>query len=401
MNTGPRRFVDHITLWIRWRWFLIGVTFFAALLTFIISSLAPKTYRASAIVMPPFEGGVALPLLGGVSVDIFGANEVPAASMVTLLKSRALKERVHQRINLMKHYKQPDLETAFDALDAHLQVEIESEASFGSINIIAFNLHVLDRDPAFCAELLHVVLDEWDALTIELNRRGATLRRQFVEASLAKTTAEMAVKEDSLQAFQEHYGIAEFQAQVEGTVASAVALEQKIAEARIAVEVLSRLYQSGHPLVQRARLELEGLTQEKNKMQESKSFDSYLLPLKGAPELSLTYFHLYRDARLLQAVYEVLIQQYQQSKMQELKDTPALRIVDRGEIPLRKFKPRRLLLSLMAAISAFFLAILAVYGADYAQRARGTEDYRWIDEIRAHLANDRQRLGRLMRRRRP
>ncbi|HEX7343877.1 MAG TPA: GNVR domain-containing protein [bacterium] len=399
METAPRRLTDHVALWIRWRWLLVGTAFLAALLTFLIASLIPKTYRASAVVMPPFEGGVALPFMGGVSVDIFGANEVPAASMVTLLKSRALKERVHQRIDLMEHYKQPDLESAFNAFEAHLQVEIESEATFGSVSIIAFKIHVIDRDPAFCAELLHVILAAWDALTIELNRRGATLRRQFVEESLSKTTAELAVTEDSLRAFQERYGIAEFQSQVEGTVTSAVALEQKIAEARIAVEVLSKLYQSGHPLVQRAKLELNGLMQEKKKMQDSKSFDSFLLPLKGAPELSLTYFHLYRDVRVLQAVYEVLIQQYQQSKIQELKDTPALRILDRGEVPLYKYKPRRLLLSMIASLGAFFLAMLAVYFLDYVQRFRGAQEYHWIDEIKDYLLRDWRRMSKLWRRR--
>jgi len=400
MNPVPRRFVDHVTLWIRWRWFLVGVVFAAALLMAIISSLVPKTYRATAVVLPPFEGGTPLSFLGGVSVDVFGANEVPASSMATLLKSRALKDRIQKRIDLMEHYQKPDLERAYSAFESHLQVEFESQESFAAVNIIAFKIYILDRDPQFCAKLVNVVVEEWDALCVDLNRRGATLRRQFVEDNLRKTAAELAVCEDSLRSFQEQHGIAALDAQVQGTISAAVVLEQKIAEARIAIEVLEKLYRPEHPLLQRARLEMQGLLQEQKKLQSNSSPDGLLLPIGTAPEITLSYYRLLRQVRILQGVNEVLAQQYEQAKIQELRDSPALRILDRGEVPLYKYKPRRFLLVLTAAISAFFLAALAMYFADYVQRARGTAEYHWIEDSSAQIRNDLRRLRSLILRRR-
>jgi len=396
MNTEPRRFVDHITLLFRWRWMILGVVFCSAVLTFVISSLVPKTYRASAVVLPPFEGGAALPFMVGINVDVFGVNEVPVSSMATLLKSRALKDRVNKRINLMEHYKKPNVERAYEAFESHLEVEFESEEGFATVKIISFKVHILDHDPQFCAELLNVVVEEWDRLCVELNRRGATLRREFVEESIHKTSRELAAYEDSLRVFQEEHGIAAIDVQLQGTIASAVALEQKIAEARINAEVLGKLYERNHPLLQRANLELQGLLQERAHLQTAAQSDGLLLSMGAAPEVGLVYYRLFREVKIYEAVYQVLMQQYEQAKIQELKDTPALRIVDRAEVPLYKYAPRRLLLTLIAALSAFFLAIVAVYSFNYLDRTRGTEESRWIADILDFLKADLDRARRLI-----
>ncbi|MFH1862147.1 MAG: Wzz/FepE/Etk N-terminal domain-containing protein, partial [bacterium] len=320
MTSPPKNFTEHVTLWFRWRWFIIGVVFAAALLTLVISFILPKTYRSTAIVLPPFEGGVALPFLEGISVDIFGANEVPTTVLVTLLKSRALKDKIHEQINLIEHYKQDDLENAYDIFEEHIEVELESEENFGAVNIIALKIHFLDRDPKFCARMVNLLVDRWNDLCVDINRRGASLRRQYVEESLLKTNDELVVYEDSLRVFQERYGIFSMNAQVDGTIMQLADLEQKIAEARITVEVLQKLFGANHPDLQRAKLELQGLQVEQRKRSSALSESEILrFPLNATPEISLEFYRRYRYVRMLEAVQQVLIQQYEQSKMQEIK----------------------------------------------------------------------------------
>jgi len=397
MPKSPKSFTDHITLWIRWRWFLIGVTFCAALLTFAISSIIPKTYRSTATVLPPFEGGATLPFLEGISIDIFGRNEVPASGLVVLLKSRALKDRVNDRINLIEHYKKEDLEKAYKAFEDHLQVEMETEESFGAVTIIALKISVLDKNPEFCAKMVNVIVEEWDNLYTEISRRGASLRRQFVEENLYQTSAELASAEDSLRFYQEKHGITSLDAQVQGTVEAAIALEQKIADARITVQVLEKMFQSNHPELQRAKLRYNELLRQQKRLYQPSVEESLLLPLGTAPEISLKFARQYRRVRTLEAIHQVLVQQFEQLKMQELKETPALRIIDLGSIPIHKYKPKRLILTIMAMISALFFALLAVYFLDYLQRTKGSTEQGWIEEITQHIKTDFQRMSRFLR----
>jgi|GEM_PF-3233280 len=399
MSPLPRSFTDHLALWFRHRWFLVKVFFLAALATAVISSLIPKTYRATAMVLPPFDGGTALPFLGGVTVDVFGANEVSAAGLATLLKSRALKDRVQSHIDLKEHYQKPDLERAYKAFENSLEIEMESEESFGAVSIIAFRLHVLDRDPEFAARLVNVVVEEWDRLTVDLNRRSASLRRQFTEENLRANTLELAATEDSLRRFQEQYGIASVEAQVEGTVTSGFLLEQRIIEARTEVQVLEKMLRSNHPELKRAHSMLQGLQEEQKRMRVAGETEGLMLPLNVAPEIGLQYARLFRSLTTLETIHAVLVQQYEQARMQELKDMPSLRLVDTGEVPLYKYKPKRALMVLMASFSALFLAVLVMYFNHYRMVARGTPETGWLDEITAGLKTDLGRLARPFTRR--
>ncbi len=398
MSSLPKRFTDHIALWVRWRWFLFKVVFFAALLTAIISSLMPKTYRSTAIVLPPFEGGTAIPFLQGVTVDIFGSNEVSASTMATLLKSRTLKDRIQKHIDLKEHYKKDLLEKAYAAFEDAIEVELESEESFGAVNVIAFKIHVMDRDPEYCARMVNLLVDEWNNLVVELNIRGAQLRRQFVEENLKKNSEELFAAEDSMRSLQDKYGVANIEAQVEGTVTSSIALEQKIVEARIAVQVMEKLFQPNHPNLQRAKLELQGLLEEQKKLRSADAHQGLMLPLDLAPEISLEFARRYREVLTLETIHQVLVQQYEQARMQETKSMPALRIVDRGVVPEYKYRPKRIILVAVASLCAFFLAVVAMYFFNYADSVRGTSEYQWIEEAQKSLQSDFRRISRIFQR---
>lgn len=399
MNRQPLRFVDHLTLWIRWRWFLIGITLAAAVLTAALSFLLPKTYRASALVLPPKESSalVGLPILSGMDIDILGGNTVPAAGLLTLLKSSNLKERINRQVDLIDHYKAKDIEEAYRAFDDHLSSEIETQQGFGQSELISVSVYFLDRDPQFAAKALNALISEWDRLTIDLNQRGARLRREFVEEHLRQNNLDLVASQDSLRRFEEEHGLASIEGQVTGTVSTAMALERQITNARISVQVMEKLYQPDNPDLKRAQIRLDQLLQEERKIKSSDGSNGLLLPINTAPEISLQYARLYREAKMQEAINDILVQQYQQARYQEVNDIPPLRIVDRGVTPLHKFKPKRIILVIVAGMSSFFLAVILMYFFNYLEQIRGTEDYRWVEEILKELKTDRDRVRKLLR----
>jgi tyrosine-protein kinase Etk/Wzc len=236
------------------------------------------------------------------------------------------------------------------------------------------------------------LINEWDGLYTELNRHGASLRRQYVEENLHQTGSELAVMEDSLRTFQEEHGISALEQQLEGTVASAVLLEQKIIDTRITIRVLEKILQSDHPELKRAKLELQEMYKQQKQFQESSNDETLLLPLGKAPEVSLAYARIFRRVQTLEAIYQILIQQFEQAKMQELKDTPAIRIVDYGKVPINKYKPKRAILVIIAFASSLFMSLIVVYFLDYLVQTRGSDESRWLEEIIQMLRNDLQKV---------
>jgi capsule polysaccharide export protein KpsE/RkpR len=376
----------------RWRWFIAGVVFFTSVIMLVVVFLLPKTYKSTVTILPPYEGGGALPFLEGLSLDIFGANEVSTAALVPLLTSRNIMDRVHERFNLIEHYEKDDIEQAYKAFEDHLEIEVETEETFGLLTIVAVGLSVLDREPEVCAELVNITAEEWNSLFLDINRQGAKLRRRFLEENLFETSDNLAMAEDSMRKFQEKYGITSIEAQVEGTVAAAVALEQQILNTSVMVKVMERIFQPGHPELQRAKLELQELQRQQLEMRTSADKQSLLLPIGLAPEIGQEYARLMRHLTTLEALHAILIQQYEQAKMQEMRETPSLRIVDQGQVPIRKYKPRRGILLIMAALSALFISILIVYFLDYLERVKGTDEGRWIVEVTGYLRSDLERI---------
>ncbi|GAJ22508.1 unnamed protein product, partial [marine sediment metagenome] len=77
----------------------------------------------------------------------------------------------------------------------------------------------------------------------------------------------------------------------------------------------------------------------------------FSIPFAKLPELSLEYVRLLRDAKVQEAIYELLTQQYEQAKIMEVKDTPTVQILDRASPPEKKTSPKRSRIVIMAPFS--------------------------------------------------
>jgi uncharacterized protein involved in exopolysaccharide biosynthesis len=89
-----------------------------------------------------------------------------------------------------------------------------------------------------------------------------------------------------------------------------------------------------------------------DKLTEFRSVDSII---KGNPQLELALGRLMRNVEVNQQVYITLKQQYELAKIDELKETPIINILDKGDAPTLRAKPRRTLIVLLAMLASIFL----------------------------------------------
>ena len=76
------------------------------------------------------------------------------------------------------------------------------------------------------------------------------------------------------------------------------------------------------------------------------------------PEMQLLRARLMRNVEVNQEVYVTLRQQYELAKIEELKESPIINILDQAEPPSDKDKPRRLLIILMTMFGSFSIAVI-------------------------------------------
>jgi hypothetical protein len=75
----------------------------------------------------------------------------------------------------------------------------------------------------------------------------------------------------------------------------------------------------------------------------------------------VTYADLYRRTKIQEAVYEALTQQYELAKVQEVRETPSVKVLDAAAVPERKsFPPRTLIVYLCVSLALFGSAFSVV-----------------------------------------
>jgi uncharacterized protein involved in exopolysaccharide biosynthesis len=72
--------------------------------------------------------------------------------------------------------------------------------------------------------------------------------------------------------------------------------------------------------------------------------------LRELPALGVSYADLYRNTKIQEAVFQTLTQEFELAKVQEVKETPSVKILDPPDVPEKKVFPPRLVIILLGAM---------------------------------------------------
>jgi capsule polysaccharide export protein KpsE/RkpR len=111
------------------------------------------------------------------------------------------------------------------------------------------------------------------------------------------------------------------------------------------------------------------------------------------PGLGSRYADLYREAKIQEAVYAFVTQQFEMAKIQEAKELPIVRVMDAGVAPEKRSSPIRSLIVAGSVLGAIFLACLWVMGKNRWEHVPADDPYRLLA---ADVAGEvRSLLGKL------
>ena len=85
--------------------------------------------------------------------------------------------------------------------------------------------------------------------------------------------------------------------------------------------------------------------------------------LRNLPLLGVKYADYYRRAKIQETVFELLTQQYELAKIQEAKETPSIKVLDRPKVAEKKSSPPRLLITALGGFLVFCAGIAWVVGS--------------------------------------
>jgi capsule polysaccharide export protein KpsE/RkpR len=341
---------------------------FGCLLAFVL----PVEYESSAQLMPPdAQSGAGMAMLasltahngnglGAVAGDLLGVKS-SGALFVGILASHTVQDRLVERFQLKKAYGIKLGEDARKKLTKNTGVSEDRKSGIITIT-------VTDHEAKRAASIAQGYVEELDQLVAELSTSSAHRERVFLEERLT------AVKQDLDQASREFSQFASKNATIDikeqgrAMVEAAATLQGELIADESELKGLEQIYTSSNVRVRSVQARINELRHQLEKLggkgtaDAGGASDSLYPSIRKLPLLGVTYADLYRRTKIQEAVYETLTQQHELAKVQEVRETPSVKILDAAAIPERKSFPPRTLIVLLGVFFGMAGAVVWVQG---------------------------------------
>jgi capsule polysaccharide export protein KpsE/RkpR len=326
----------------------------------LLAFLLPKHYQSTVQLMPPDSNdtsGMAMmaamasgtgSALGALAGDLLGLKNTGAV-FVGILRSRTVEDRLVERFSLQKVYRAKLKEDARKELSDN--TDVSEDRKSGIITI-----EVTDKDPQRAAAIAQAYVDELDRLAAEVNTSAAHRERVFLEERLRDVKRALNKAAVDFSQFASKNTTINIEEQGKAMVEAAATLQGQLIAEESELKGLESIYTANNVRVRsvksriaelRAQLEKFGGEAGGGTPTTSTSGHSLYPSIRQLPILGVTYFDLYREAKIQEAVYETLTQQYELAKVQEAKETPSVKVLDAAIVPESKSFPPRLLVILL------------------------------------------------------
>lgn len=363
---------------------LLKIAGVSLVVSILVSILIPKIYTSQTRIMPPEAGGSGSAMLAAVAGRAIGSDTLGAlaaslmgghntgALYIELLKSDSVMGNLITRFQLQQVYHKRYRVDAAKVLARRTRIVQDKKSG-------VITLSVRDTDPSRARDMAQAYLDGLNTLVIRTSKSSAHRESEFIEKRLVEVKDKLYSAQDAMSEFSSSHAAIDLKEQGRATVESQARLQAALIVAKGDLESLQQIYGDASVRVQVARAKIGELERELEKMggssaplpvassdtgSTSSSSASYL-PLRQVPRLAVPYANLYRELKVQETVYDLLIQQYEIARIQEAKDIPVVNIIDAPGIPEKKSFPPRALLSLASTLVVVLVASWVIVKRHY------------------------------------
>lgn len=348
--------IDILTILFAQKRLITAATLSVTVVTAIVVSLLPKSFRAEATILPPQQqqsslAALASGALGGLAASGMASSlglKNPADLYIGILGSRTIADDLIERFHLDQVYR--------TKLRSDTRKTLAKHASFSSGKDSLVRIAFEDRDPRRAAEIANAFIDELYKENSRLAITDASQRRLFFEQELEKEKNALADAEIALKKTQQSTGLIAPTGQAEVLIRSGAQLRAEIASREVKLQAMRSYATEENPQVQVVKREIEALQAQLGQLESRGGSSSLEVSAGKLPEAGLEYIRRMRDMKYHETLYELLAKQYEAARIDEAKQAPVIQVVDRAVAPDRKSWPPRAVLVFCSGLVACLLS---------------------------------------------
>lgn len=367
---------------VRRKMVIIKICSVAVLLSICYSLTLKNIYTASAKILPPQKdsgGGLSalLSQAGGLASMAAGGMGLGGSAdlYMGILKSRSVADAVIKKLDLQKEFEAKNID------DTRKKLETAVKFKAGKDGIISIDAD--SKDPKKAALLANTFVEELGRRSVQLNLSKAGTERMFLEKRLEVVKQDLRAAENDMRLFQEKYKTIKADSQATAAIEGIARIKAEIISKEVQLASLRNSMTDETNEVKTVQAAISRLKSQLGSMTGSGGMD--IIPSMGnVPSLGVEYVRKLRELKIQEAIFEQLTKQFEVAKISEAKDSSTLQVLDEAVAPLRKSKPKRSLVVLLSAVTAFFCSIFYVFIQEYLSKL-STDDRAILDEIKNNL----------------
>ncbi len=349
--------------------FLFKLVACAVVFSAALALLIPNRYEARTSLMPP-EGdsnsGLASLLaltkgseLGMLAGDFLGLK-TSGPLFIGILRSRTLEDRIINKFDLRHVYRVRKMQDARKVLEANTKISEDRKSWI-------ITMSVSDQSPQRAADVTQAYVQELNQLVADLNTSAAHRERVFLEERLRSVKQDLDSADKDFSEFSSKNTAIDIKEQGRAMVEAAAMLQGQIIASQSELEGLRQIYSDENVRVRAVKARVAELQKKLEEIggggldADASNDDTpeALYPsIRKLPLLGVTYFDLYRRAKIQETVFGFLTQRYELVKVQEAKETPTVKVLDVAEIPEKRSYPPRRLIVFLGTFFAFVAGVL-------------------------------------------
>ena len=325
----------------------------------------PNRYRPEALILVQGQqqGGLssmlltsglgALASMAGISAGGSGYGELA----VKLLKSKSILDTIAEEFNLVERYK---IKKYFKAETRSIILNNSNFDYDAKTNTITISYE--DYDPALATAVVNRMVELLDKRFSSIGgNRNLTLKK-LLEEKLAGVSAEMSILETRIQDFQQEHGVLSIEELATEQITMLARMRSQLILKEVEIKTYSDFSRIEDPVIKRLKSERDNLLKLIREVESGFSSYEKIMPAqKDLPELALEFMHLKRDLFVQEKIYEILIQQYELTKLSIEGEEPIFQVLELAEVPDKKSGPSRSMICIVTVFLAFFFSIIAVF----------------------------------------
>ena len=358
LDTEEIDLLDLLIPILKYKNLIIKATIYTFFLSILISLIIPKKYLSSGKILPPqTQSSVSQQILSqflgssglGGFASVAGVKD-NSSLYSELLKTNTVLDYVINKKDLKKIYKTEKIYELRKILLSNLLVNADRKTGIIEIGYI-------DKDPQLAFEITNLFIEGLKNLNNNLALTEASQRRLFYEEQLKIAKENLIKAEEEMKRFQLKTGSIKVDEEAKAAVEETSLVRAKISAKEVQLRVLETYATKQSPEYKELEAEIAALKEQLSKLQAKIPSDDYLFSTKKASNYGIEFIRKMRELKYNEALYEILLKQYEAAKLDESKDSTIIQIIEKPEIPEIKYSPKRARLVLISTFTVFFLSL--------------------------------------------